>query len=139
MSNSQKPTRRPGLGTYVVAVLLATGGVVLFCFDPSQGGAYPVCLFHRATGLLCPGCGGLRALHQLLHGHLVAAFRFNSLLMLCLPFGLWFAGRYASRKLRREPADLGFRPLWVWVFLTAALVLSVWRNLPGAPLALRPP
>lgn len=130
---------RPWMRAVLVAGPLALAGAVLFWFDPSQGGFYPVCFFHRTTGLLCPGCGGLRALHQLLHGHLFTAFRYNPLLILCLPFGLWFGGRYAARKLKGQPVDLAIRPFWLWLFLAAALLLSLWRNLPGAPLALRPP
>ncbi|MCX6913024.1 MAG: DUF2752 domain-containing protein, partial [Verrucomicrobia bacterium] len=72
------------------ALLAAAVGLVLFCFDPRQYHFYPICFFHKATGLLCPGCGALRATHQLLHGHLAAAFRFNPMLVASLPFLLWF-------------------------------------------------
>ncbi len=33
------------------------------------------------TGLLCPGCGSQRAIHQLLHGHLAASFQYNQLFL----------------------------------------------------------
>src|ERR1035438_1340940 len=70
-----------------VCVLLATlTALVLFCFDPRQYHFYPICLFHQTTGLLCPGCGALRAMHQLLHGHLAVAFQFNPMLIVSLPF-----------------------------------------------------
>jgi hypothetical protein len=38
------------------------------------------CLFHAATGLLCPGCGTTRSLTALLHGDVATAFAFNSLI-----------------------------------------------------------
>jgi hypothetical protein len=167
------------------ALLVAMGGAILFCFDPNGGGFYPVCLFHQATGLLCPGCGSLRAMHQLLHGHVLAAFEFNPLLLLCLPAAAWYAARYAltARRVakvsgarpswdaattkpqrlrcssaqnypciadpeeRRPPLlrlpmperpPLPIRPLWLWLFLGTALAFSVWRNLPGFPIAMPP-
>ena len=112
---------------------------MLFFFDPRQYHIYPVCFFHQATGLLCPGCGGLRGLHQLLHGHLIAAFRFSPLLVLSLPCLCWFGVRYALRKPGHPPTPLTLRPVWLCVILAMVLVVSVARNLPGAPFALLRP
>ena len=47
-----------------VAVALATLATV----DPNQPGHYPTCPFLATTGFYCPGCGALRAVHDLLHG-----------------------------------------------------------------------
>jgi len=82
-----------------VATLAVFGAAILFCFDPSGYSFFPICVFHQTTGLLCPGCGSLRALHQLLHGHLLIAFRFNPLLLLSLPVAGWYAARYLSSTL----------------------------------------
>ena len=123
----------------MLALLGVVGGLVLFCFDPRQYHFYPVCYFYKTTGLLCPGCGALRAMHQLLHGHLTAAFRFNPLLVVSLPILGWFGARYAWQKARNEPALLGVRPLWLWLALTAVLVVSVLRNLPGTAFELLRP
>jgi hypothetical protein len=121
------------------ALLAAVAGLVLFCFDPRQYHFYPVCFFHKATGLLCPGCGALRAFHQLLHGHLAAAFRFNPMLVVSLPFLLWFGARYGLQQARKWPANIGPRPVWLWLVLAAVLVFSVLRNFPGAPFAILRP
>ena len=120
-------------------LLAALGGLVLFCFDPRQYHFYPVCLFHKTTGLLCPGCGGLRGLHQLLHGHLAAAFRFNPMLVVSLPFLFWFGAGFARQQAGDQPLSLGLRPAWLWLMLTAVLVVSVLRNLPGTPFAMLRP
>jgi hypothetical protein len=121
------------------ALLAAAAGLVLFCFDPRQYHFYPVCFFHQATGLLCPGCGALRALHQLLHGHLAAAFRLNPVLVVSLPLLLWLGVGYVLRKAANQPVSLPLRPLWLWLLLAAVLAVSVLRNLPGAPFALLRP
>ncbi len=44
-------------------------------FDPT--GVVPPCLFHRVSGLYCPGCGGTRAVHALLEGNLIASFLYH--------------------------------------------------------------
>ncbi|MGO8929832.1 MAG: DUF2752 domain-containing protein [Limisphaerales bacterium] len=120
-------------------LLAGAAGVVLFCFDPTQYHFYPVCFFHKTTGLLCPGCGALRGLHQLLHGHLAAAFRFNPVLVVSLPFLFWFGARYGLQQARNQPASIGLRPFWLWLILGTVLVVSVARNLPGAPCAMLRP
>ena len=125
-----------GLRTATIALsafTIVVSGVVLFCFNPSQYRFYPVCLFHSFTGLLCPGCGSLRALHQLVHGHVIAALRFNVLLISALPFAAFFAGRFALRKLNHQPPTASMiRPAWLWWAFAVIIMFGVLRNLPFA-------
>ena len=72
---------------YVGLALLGLASLaVLFAVDPRYPGSYPICPFLRLTGCYCPGCGTLRALHSLLYGDLAAAFGYNPLAILSLPF-----------------------------------------------------
>src|SRR5258708_40085658 len=95
----------------VLAIGACLGALLLFVFNPVQFGFYPACQFYRATGLLCPGCGSLRAWHQLLHGHVLAALHLNPLAVLAIPIGgLWLA----KRILGNEPArELAVKPAWL--------------------------
>ena len=130
------------LPTTTLAVLGLLGGaaaLVLFFFDPRVYHFYPICFFHRTTGLLCPGCGALRASHQLLHAHVAAALRFNPMLVISLPFLVWWGAGHGLRRIRNQPAFLGLSAKWLWLILAAVLVVSVLRNLPGAPFALLRP
>lgn len=111
---------------------------ILFFFDPSSYGFYPGCLLHKATGLQCPGCGSLRAMHQLLHGHLSAALHFNALLVLSLPLCGWYVGVCALRRFRHQPIGLALPAKWIWLFAGMALLFGIWRNLPGSPFAMLP-
>ena len=61
------------------------GIAVLFFFDPAVAGFYPPCLFKTVFGAECPGCGSLRAAHQLLHGNFAAAWALNPALMIVGP------------------------------------------------------
>ena len=107
----------------------AVAALVLYCFDPARVPIYPSCLFHQLTGLDCPGCGGLRAAHELLHGHLLAALHLNLLLVLSLPLFAWLGFRFVQGELRGRP-QLTLRPVWVWVYLAAWVAFGIVRNLP---------
>lgn len=126
---------------WMLVVGAGAGGalvLVLFWFDPSQYGFYPTCLFHKTTGLLCPACGSLRAMHQLLHGHLATAFHFNPVLVLSLPFCVWFLGVYTVRRSKDQPMNLALPAKWIWLLAAIVLAFSIWRNLPGSPFAVLP-
>lgn len=123
-----------GFPVLILSGAAALGCLALFCFDPVRYHFYPVCLFHQTTGLLCPGCGSLRALHQLLHGHLQRAFAFNPLLIASLPPALALGLVWAIRRSRNQPMFTQPRTAWLWlvVFLLIGFAFTVWRNLPGA-------
>ena len=75
----------------MIAVILLLGGILLYKYTPDTSWGYLPCLWHQLTGLLCPGCGGQRALHLLLHGNLSEAFSYNPLLVSALAALLFFA------------------------------------------------
>ena len=74
---------------WLIAALLVCAAPLLYFYNPSTSVFYPRCYFHALTGWSCPGCGALRATHQLLHGHLLNAFWLNPLYILALPFAFW--------------------------------------------------
>lgn len=130
-------SRRIVLTTILVPVIVL--GAVLFCFDPTHYGFYPACAFHETTGLWCAGCGATRALYQLLHGHVLTAFRFNPLLIVSLPLLAWFAARQLVRFAKNQPCPVNVRPVWLWFTLGVLVVFTVVRNLPVIPPAMLPP
>jgi len=114
---------------WVGALLLVGVLALLFRFNPAEHAFYPFCFFQRMTGLQCPGCGGLRATHQLLHGHIATAFQYNPLVVTAAPFALLFV---AWRCWRRPARPLSARAAvgWTWVVLVVLLVFWIVRNLP---------
>jgi hypothetical protein len=111
-----------------VAVVFTLGALVFFAFDPTKVPIFPQCMFHQVTGLDCPGCGAQRALHQLLHGNLIAALRLNAMFVLSLPLAAWYGPRMILRTFTRKPS--GTPPRWVWFYIGAWIVFGVVRNLP---------
>jgi hypothetical protein len=124
--------RRPARWFVLSSALLMAGAAVLYLFNPAQFGFYPTCLFYKTTGLLCPGCGTLRAAHQLLHGHFEAAFRFNALIVSSLPFAAYGCIRAARNRAANQPALSWIRPGWLWIGLAILILFGILRNLPGA-------
>ncbi|MGH7951827.1 MAG: DUF2752 domain-containing protein [Limisphaerales bacterium] len=129
-----KISTQPSLAIFagvVLAAAIAGAGAVLFFFNPSTHGFYPICVFHELTGLNCPGCGATRAAYQLLHGHLLIALRDNALFVLSLAaFAIWSA-EFIFRKMRNRNAMANVPPKFLWTFLVVAIVFTVLRNLPA--------
>jgi hypothetical protein len=122
------PWRRWGLIATAGAIVSAV--IVLFLFDPARYPIYPVCPLHQATGLLCPGCGSLRAVHQLAHGHLAAAWRLNPMFVALAPVGIWLGVRELIWQLtgRRLPG-LVTHPFFAWVLTGSLVLFGILRNL----------
>src|SRR5271155_5532313 len=103
----QKTSAPTYSGLFAGVVLGATAigvGAMVFFFNPSTHGFYPVCLFHVLTGLNCPGCGATRALYALLHGNLRLAVKDNVLFVVLLAVLAVWTARVVFRKLKKQPA-----------------------------------
>jgi hypothetical protein len=115
------------------SVLLA-GVAYLFVFEPGKTGLFPVCLFRLVTGYQCPGCGSTRAMHQLLHGEVIAAFMLNPFFLLAIPFLLYALIRYSTIVMRGGVPRQNTLPA-PYIYALFFVVLSFWifRNTPFYP------
>jgi hypothetical protein len=103
--------------------------------DPAVPGRYPTCPFLALTGRYCPGCGTLRAIHQLFRGHIGAAVGLSPFAMLVLPFLVYGYLVWASRLvggLRLPTVRIPARALSL--LPVAIVIFWIARNLPWAPL-----
>lgn len=120
--------RRHGLGAAGLLVVL-TGVWILWHFDPARYGFYPRCTFHELTGWQCPGCGGLRAVHALLHGRWAESWRHNPLPLLAGPAAVLVCWTwYRQRVAPDSPAGWLWRVL-PWFGLGGVLLFGLLRNL----------
>jgi Protein of unknown function (DUF2752) len=127
--------------TASAVVALGAGGLsIIYLLDPSSSDLYPPCPFLALTGFYCPGCGTLRALHQLTLGHPVAALDLNPLMVLLLPFVAYFLASHAMLAVTGQPLRRFFvRPALIWTLLGIILVYWLLRNVPGYPFTLLAP
>jgi hypothetical protein len=131
-------TRRPPVtATSTRAeVLVATGLLIaatglVAAVDPHEGGHYPGCPFLALTGLYCPLCGGLRAVHDLTRLDVVDALARNPLVVLALPVVMLFWFRWVRRTLTGQGRPRSLPSWWGWAVLAVLAVFWVARNLPG--------
>ncbi len=109
--------------------LLLAGSVYLFVFEPGRTGFFPVCLFRLLTGYTCPGCGSTRAMHQLLHGHVLAAFMLNPLFLIAIPFLLFALLRYSVAVMRGGvPRQNTLPPSVIYGLFFVVLSFWIFRN-----------
>jgi hypothetical protein len=129
----KSPTRlSPIIFAGIVLGATAVGvGAMVFFFNPSTHGFYPVCLFHSLTGLNCPGCGMTRALYALLHGNFRLALKDNALFVLAFAALIIGGVRLLWKKTTGQPAAFIVPAKFLWLLLATAFVFAVIRNLPG--------
>ena len=116
-------------------ILLAVMTMVItafyFFWNPSEITNLPVCPFKSLTGFFCPGCGGQRSFHQILHGNFIEAFHNNLLIYLFLPFSIL--------KISDELIETTFSRKFllhnngIWIFLGFLISFTILRNLPIYP------
>ncbi|MRH90459.1 DUF2752 domain-containing protein [Nocardia sp. SYP-A9097] len=111
------------------------GGLALLHFrDPHEQGSYGICPFKELTGWWCPGCGGLRGLHNLTEGHVLDAIHSNILLFpLLLGFlawwGTWLVRGFQGKATPPRLPQVLPKPA-MWVTMAFLLLYTVLRNTP---------
>ena len=121
-------------GRRIAAPAATIGGLALATLalrlrDPHQHGSWGLCP-SAALGIYCPGCGGLRAVNDLTHGDVGAAFSSNLVVTAMVPvatvlLGLWALDRWRGTT-RQLPWQL-LRPL-VAAVVTVLVAFTVARN-----------
>jgi hypothetical protein len=123
-------------GLTVAALAIAA----LRIFNPATSAIFPPCPFHALSGLYCPGCGSLRALHLLLNGQGRAAFAMNPLAVTVFPFLLYGLGSQVSLQIRGRYLPRFFIPgAWIWGLGAIIIAFGILRNIPLAPFNLLAP
>lgn len=124
----------------LIPAAFIAGGVVLYRMNPHNAWWMPPCLFHKFTGLNCPGCGTTRGLHALVHGDIRQALRFNPLTVALVPFALYMTAKVVWSELTGAKSQSKSLPTWFpWAF--AAIIGAFWiaRNIPAYPFTLLAP
>ncbi|MBN2019074.1 MAG: DUF2752 domain-containing protein [Sedimentisphaerales bacterium] len=114
---------------YFLTGFLAVTLGLIYWFDPAETHIFPSCQFYTLTGLYCPGCGTMRAFHQLLHGSLTGALSMNPLMVIALPVVLLL---YLRKKWAYYP--------WVaWCSFATLVSYGILRNIHLWPFILLAP
>jgi hypothetical protein len=133
---------RERLFALMIVTTVPAALLYLRLFNPATPGTsyYPSCPFHTLTGLNCPGCGTLRGLHQLTHGHLLTALNYNALMVLSLPFLAYSFTSYALVALRGRGLPKPFiKPVFIRALFFTVMAFWILRNIPVYPFTILSP
>jgi len=124
----------------VILGISIIGLTFLYIFNPSGSIFYAPCPFHALTGFHCPGCGTLRGLNQLLHGHIGAAFGLNPLMVVLLPFlGFSLLSYIIAGISGRRLPNVFIPASFIWGLLGFIILFWILRNIPFYPFSLLAP
>jgi hypothetical protein len=125
----------------LLAGAAGAAALALHVRDPHSSGSWGVCPWLLLTGTWCPGCGSLRAVHDLTDGDVAAAVSSNLLLVLALPVLVLLWARWTQRawsgtgSTPASPSAVAVSPrraqVLVALFAVVAVVFGVLRNLPA--------
>src|SRR5262245_54390984 len=118
---------------------LVLGLVILYRTPPEQNPLAPQCALQQMTGLHCPGCGGTRAVHALLHLRIGEALAKNVMVVVAIPFLAFWIVRGLWRWVRGMPPVVSqtmIKPWVVWTIVLGIFAFGVLRNLPWLPFTL---
>jgi hypothetical protein len=115
--------------TVILIMACALAAVPVYLFDPVEVCVFPPCPVHWIFRVYCPGCGTLRAFHNMLHGRIAEGFRMNPGMIVLLPVLLC---------LLLKPEWAG--KAWVaWAIFAFLVLYCIARNLPFHPFCLLAP
>jgi len=130
-SGSLRSRLRPPLTT---AAGIALASLALRLRDPHRHASWGLCPFKLITGWDCPACGGLRAVNDLSHGQVVAAWHSNALFVSALPLIAFGWLLWVRRSITGPGPRTVLSPRRRTALVTAGVVLvvgfTVWRNTP---------
>lgn len=134
---------RDKLKIFKIALILSLFGgfiFVYYVYNPSTTLFIP-CPFYYVSGFYCPGCGSQRAVHLLLHGNIIGAFRFNPLMVLTIPIMVYGLGVTIVNWIfgTKYRFMLFYSKLFIFGFFGIAVLYWVLRNLPYCPFNLLSP
>lgn len=127
---------------FMVAIVIL-GLIYIYVMDPSENpDAYFPCTVYSTFSIYCPGCGDTRALHALVHGHILQAFDHNLLFPFAVLILAWYylvaiTSLFFRRRVMWIPQTV---PNWTAIVLGVVIVLfTVLRNIPVWPLTVLAP
>lgn len=119
----------------IVLLLFLVAALCYFYFlnPENNNNTFATCILKYTTGYDCPGCGGQRALHHILHGNLVQAFKLNPFIYILFPVISYYLVRniLIPFNVILPPIKLSNRTILLVLILL--LLFAILRNLPFYP------
>lgn len=114
---------------FSMAIAFVIAIVLLFIYDPTTAGFSYHCPVKSLTGFDCPGCGGQRAVHAMLHFRVKEALAYNPFLVIVT---IYLASVIIIRCLKGPRIDKIRRFIlgetMVWIYLVLMIIWTIARN-----------
>lgn len=102
--------------------------ITLLIYLNEKYSIYIPCIFHKITGLYCPGCGITRMLKSIINLNYYQAFRYNPLMFILLPFFIIYYILYYIYWLKNKKLVINNK-IW-YTLLIIIIFYGIIRNLP---------
>ena len=117
---------------FSILAIIGFLGVVYYFYNHNPAQAkqtYVVCMTKQLTGYDCPGCGGQRALHQVLHGNFLQAAKLNVAIYFFAPLlgYIFFSVVLKPFGINLPDVDISSKGLWIVLLLLA--IFTIVRNM----------
>ncbi|MCM1256478.1 MAG: DUF2752 domain-containing protein [Roseburia sp.] len=88
------------------------------------------CVFHKVTGLYCPGCGGTRAAAAFFRGKWQLSFLYHPIVPYTAAIYLWYMASHSIQRISRGKIKIAmhYRGAYLWIALVLVVVNFVIKN-----------
>ena len=88
------------------------------------------CIFHKLTGLYCPGCGGTRAVYWLLKGNVAYSLHYHSIVLYGAVLYVWYMLSNTMQYVSHGRISIGmkYRPVYGKIAVVLLVVNTIWKN-----------
>jgi hypothetical protein len=114
------------------ATVLSLIVIIIAAFIPVHTVArfYPSCPWWSLTHTYCPGCGTMRGISAMAHGHIGGLFVYNKFAFFCLPVLLYAYGNLASQVLfGYQFPVIKLRAVSLYLFILIIIFYWILRNM----------
>lgn len=89
---------------------------------------FAICMTKRIANIDCPGCGGQRAFHQLLHGNFMEAGQLNIFIYFFVPLLTYIFFSFALKPFNINFPDIDISLKGLLITLLIFILFTLFRN-----------
>ena len=114
---------------FLVSIIAIIGLVLVKNFNPEEESFFIPCMFHKVTGLKCPGCGMTRAMHYLVNGNIKKAVWYNLMIIPGAFVLIYSSYRYIKYLFKNEEIVNTPLEIILKIFLAILILFMIVRNI----------